>query len=199
MSFGFDNQHKEVVKAVENAHSRHVLMFAAASNSGNRSDLPYPAIDPKVFLVHCADGNGNKSIRNPQRIRLRDNFSILGQDVLSTWPSEFHEQGMIQREGLGTWKRSSGSSIATPILASVCALILQFGMRWKGLIRGYDRLETWAGIREILLDMATDDVSRLFESADGFSNVVPWRVLNYASHSDIMRSKFTIALARIKA
>jgi hypothetical protein len=72
-------------------------------------------------------------------------------------------------------------------------------MKWKGLIRGYERLETWAGIREILLDMATDDASRNFESADGFSNVVPWRVLNSESHSDITRSKFTVALARIKA
>jgi hypothetical protein len=87
MSFGFDEQNEAVVQAVAKAHSRHVLMFAAASNSGNRSDLPYPARYPKVFLVHCADGNGNKSIRNPQPVRLRDNFSILGQDVLSTWPS----------------------------------------------------------------------------------------------------------------
>lgn len=195
MSFGFEHEHDALVSAVKYASQQHVIMFAAASNAGSLSlKLPYPASDMKVFLVHCNNGYGGLSDRNHDAATYRENFSILGQDVRSIWPSNCEALGTFTAEGIGLSKRSSGTSVATPILASTCALIFQFGRKWSDL-SGFESLETWAGVRKVLLAMAKRKGSQHSGSILEYASVIPWRVLNHEVHTDIIRAKFRVALS----
>ncbi|KAJ5364599.1 uncharacterized protein N7496_010312 [Penicillium cataractarum] len=77
-------------------------------------------IDPNtVFCIHSTDGNGNPSNFNPTASETDVNFSLLGEHVSSYWPAGMngHDQ---------TVKVMSGTSVATPIAASLAASVLSF-------------------------------------------------------------------------
>lgn len=55
----------ELEVAILCAHSKNVLVFAAASNSGVNLDRAYPARDTHVICVHETDSDGNRSRFSP--------------------------------------------------------------------------------------------------------------------------------------
>jgi subtilisin family serine protease len=148
-----------------------VVIFAAASNSGNREELAYPASERDlVFCMNSTDGNGNKSWFNPQHQKRRDNFSILGEHVLSTWLQDDVSSGAFLSENGAVWKRDRGTSVACTIAVCVAALVYQFGRQYA--VDRPDKLETFAGVAEILGMMSSTRTS------DGFYDIVPWELFN---------------------
>lgn len=156
-----------MVRALEYARRRKVIVFAAASNSGNRERIAFPACEEDcVICMNSTDGTGTRSRFNPQQMIWKQNFSILGEYVKSTWlQKEFNEKKVI-RQQKSAWKRQQGTSVATTIAACVAVLIVQFGRQY-GCI---EKLETPAGIRLILRKMTENREDR----RDGFCDIVPW-------------------------
>lgn len=116
MSFGFPEPVDEIVDAIEHAHSKRVLMLAAASNCGGNDRPSWPARDEHVMCIHAADGNGNKYAKNPTPASNKDNFAVLGHSVEALWPPD--------RRGNARWIHKSGTSTATPVSAAIAGLVM---------------------------------------------------------------------------
>lgn len=147
ISLGFPYLTEALRDAIEETRDK-VLIFAAASNDGANKALPiaFPARAPGVFCVHSTDALGKPSSFTPFPQKYVDNFATLGEEVRSAWPKHM-------RRGLE--QRMSGTSVATPIAASIAAQVLEYGRNElddeeKRLLRSHD------GMREVLLEMATD-------------------------------------------
>ena len=125
MSFGFPDCNIEnysiLEAAVEAAYSAHVLMFAAASNSGANLLRAYPARHAEVICVHSTDSKGNRSKFSPTAEE-GDNFATIGEFVLSTWPESLRDAAM----GYQGMSYKSGTSFSTPIAACVGAFLLKY-------------------------------------------------------------------------
>jgi subtilisin family serine protease len=126
MSFGYPtNQidgYQELERAILYAHSKHVLMFAAASNSGANQDRAYPARDAHVICVHSTDSNGNRSKFSPTALRHDANIATIGEAVQSSWP--VGKCDLVLNPDCVQCK--SGTSYATPIAVGIAAFLLQY-------------------------------------------------------------------------
>lgn len=125
MSFGwpssdFDGQ-KSLEAAIDKAYNNHVLMFAAASNSGGRLGRAYPASCSHVICVHSTNTNGNRSDFSPTAEPEKANIATVGESVESAWPAH-----LCDKSNRGYVKTRSGTSYATPILAGIAAFLLLF-------------------------------------------------------------------------
>jgi len=126
MSFGFPTceieGYAELERAIGNAYSKHVLMFAAASNGGANLDRAYPARDQNVICIHSTDANGNRSRFSPTAVENNTNLATVGEAVESAWPVH-----LCDEETNPTFvKYKSGTSYATPIAVGIAALLLQY-------------------------------------------------------------------------
>jgi len=106
------------------------------------------------------------------------NFLVLGENVSSTWPGEEQERAR------------SGTSIATPILAAIMALVLEF-MYQKPTKTSQDRrLGTARGMTHLLQAMSKQE--------RGYHLVQPWTLYDSRKHRtrvesrilDIMEERF---------
>src|SRR4051794_30148719 len=86
MSFGLKKEDEHITELIRYAHSQNVLIFAAASNSGSRRAVAYPAMRREVFCINACDGTGKRANFTPPARPNKANFSMLGVSVLSTWP-----------------------------------------------------------------------------------------------------------------
>ncbi|KAL7910879.1 pfs domain-containing protein [Trichoderma velutinum] len=125
MSFGFptceiDGYH-EIQEAITNAHANHVLLFAAASNSGGKLGRAYPARDQDVIAVHSTDTNGNRSSFSPTALSHDINLATVGEAVESAWPMHLPHQSNSK-----FLRCKSGTSFATPIAAGIAGFLLLY-------------------------------------------------------------------------
>ncbi|KAL6803552.1 hypothetical protein J3E68DRAFT_422516 [Trichoderma sp. SZMC 28012] len=123
LSFGFPKYHRKlepISKAIRNAASSGVIIFAAAGNEGGNAAMSWPAsLQEKkdVIPIYSSDGMGVPSGMNPGS--LTDNYIYtLGLGVKSC-----HER--VVNEKLEPIHRS-GSSFATAIASATAAIILGF-------------------------------------------------------------------------
>jgi len=148
MSFGFTDEREQgcddLRTAINSAHAKGVLMFAAASNTGAHA-LPvpgpaFPARHRNVFCIYAGDGMGNSSRPSPPARKKHFNFLALGEAVESAWPITLSEN---------PWKkRKSGSSFATPIVAGLAASLLLYARRNlreedAEKCKEFDRMQSW--------------------------------------------------------
>lgn len=84
LSFGFRGHVTVVEEVIRKAVDKKVLIFAAASNSGSRDDMAFPAWKEGVICVNASSADGVPSNFNPP-LDPAKNFSILGEDVESAW------------------------------------------------------------------------------------------------------------------
>jgi hypothetical protein len=158
MSFGFRlddqtrDQKERLIKALRKADGDNIIMFAAASNNGNLSSIPFPADDSRVICIGSCDGLGNDVAFNP-RIPKGNNFCVLGVDIMSTWPSfdkivdekqkkrlqygsferkekskgkKNSKEKQVEGVSLGLWKCMSGTSFSTPLAAATTVFLLEY-------------------------------------------------------------------------
>ncbi|KAF8856770.1 subtilisin-like protein [Acephala macrosclerotiorum] len=179
LSIGFDEEKlgvpesQVVIHALQYARQQNVVVLAAASNSGNREKLAFPACKPDhVLSINSTDGNGGRSWFNPQKQEYHENLSILGEYIKSTWLQvDCCKEGTFM-VGESVWKRQEGTSQATTIAACVAVLILQFGRQY-GV---GEKLETFEGVRSVLRAMTQG------KTDDGFRDIVPWIDVFRMSH-----------------
>ncbi|KAI0101217.1 pfs domain-containing protein [Daldinia grandis] len=126
MSFGFPtcdiDGYDELELAIMNAYSKHVLLFAAASNSGGQRGRAYPARDQNVICINSTDANGNRSGFSPTAVPDDINLATVGEAVESAWPVHLCDD--VSNPSCIKYK--SGTSYATPIAVGVAAFILQY-------------------------------------------------------------------------
>ncbi len=161
MSFGFYGRSRVVQTAIQQALSKPVLVFAAASNNGTRRDVAFPAWLQGVICINSATADGVPSSFNPE-LNPAKNFSILGENVKSTW---INHQNTPH-------KPMSGTSVATPIAAGIAALVLEYVLQndpESSLMEQLDDFKQYDGMTTIFSLMA--------KSKDGYRNVVPWSLL----------------------
>ena len=117
LSLGFEKNGSALEEAINAVHAK-ALVFAAASNRGGSCIHPvYPARDDRVICVHAAHSNGMPYKDNPPP-KDGNNLMTLGYDVPSLWPQKLLASGERMF-------RDSGTSVATAILASTAALLLE--------------------------------------------------------------------------
>ena len=168
MSFGFQEKVDGIKSAISYAYDKNVIMLAAASNDGGNSGIAWPARLHEVICVNATDGKGNKASFNPDIDPHADNFSILGTNVESCWPSHLKE---------GVQVRKSGTSCSTPIAAGIAALLLEitgfYLSRQKDVTTKdeshWQNLRSVAGMRLAFREMS--------EKRDGYNYIRPWRFL----------------------
>ncbi|KAK7943831.1 uncharacterized protein PG986_012944 [Apiospora aurea] len=132
MAIGFSTHNNAVEAAVRRARSSGILIFSAASNQRNTSDIYCPAnMDDCVFGIFAANA-GNREARalNPSMApaggRRAHCFALFGEDL------EWDEQQPLVR----------GSSYSTSMAAGLAALLLQFSrQRVESAGDGADRIE----------------------------------------------------------
>lgn len=126
MSFGYPSRQIEgydkLEEAILYAHSKNVLMFAAASNSGANLDRAYPARDPHVICIHSTDSDGNRSKFSPTALTHDLNIATIGESVESAWPVHLCDAKLNQ----DCLQCKSGTSYATPIMVGIAAFLLQY-------------------------------------------------------------------------
>lgn len=144
MSFGSEEMSCEIRDAIEEARQRNVILLAAAGNSGNRRDIPYPANEDGVFKIFAANSSGYTADFSPPTgdHDRHHSYFTFGCGVVSTWPSSLREKAEGEEpkvfcydykdghkhseDGCDIRTVMSGTSFATPIAAALVAIIYQF-------------------------------------------------------------------------
>jgi hypothetical protein len=195
MSFGFEDT-EEVIKDAINCVPASTIMFAAAANhGGNKVGIAFPASMASVISIKSAKGDGTDSGFNPSSDSgAGDDFSTLGEAVLSMWRVSDEENGLRIFQ-----KRQSGSSVATPIAAGIAALVLEF--LWQPDEPDWDRKYLSKSNERLKLLNRREGMQLLFKN--GLSTrhgrcryVYPWKIIQYKqglrerfdAASDIYRS-----------
>lgn len=180
MSFGFRTyKTQEFRAAIGRANWENKILFAAAGNFGNsKANVSFPARFPGVFKIFATDHQGGKCSFSPSPdLEKSYCFSILGHDVVSIWPEAMRDKDgetplkvVDKKKSPGLWVAMSGTSFATPIAASVVAILYQFYDANKAEINlepGLD-FKTVDAVRAILLKMS------MAPTADQHNYLNPW-------------------------
>lgn len=156
-------------EAIKYAFYRDVIMFAAASNDGGNKDIAYPANQHSmVICINATTGLGKSSSFTPSRNIRTKSFAILGELIESAWPCP---SARDKKEC------KSGTSYATPIAVAVAATLLQY-VRWQLPETKHavtTRLRSCDGMKAMLAAMS--------EERDGYSYVVPWKLLHPSNNN----------------
>ncbi|RSM11441.1 hypothetical protein CEP52_003063 [Fusarium oligoseptatum] len=174
MSWGFENRHEVIERAIELASKREKIMFAAASNLGANGPrgfrVTFPASRPDVICINSADGHGKYSSFNPGKRKGSFNFLTLGEAV----PAAKHAKDRSQPE-----VRLTGTSYATPIAAAIAASFIEFVMQKPlGKERKLrDEVTTRDGMIKLFAGMSED-------KTEGFRWLQPWHLIRCDEHSD---------------
>ena len=162
ISLGFVRPQNVILHTIDKLPTK-AIMFAAVSNEGESygpQSVAFPARASPFIAVGSADGYGAKSKFTPKAETKEEipieAFSAVGESVDCSLPAEINRN---------TGTRQTGSSFATPIIAAVAALILEFG-RQRTMIEIPPELESSRGMRAILKSMST--------KKDGYFHVTPW-------------------------
>ena len=117
MSLGAPQPDEQIMRAVQRAVDAGVLVIMAAGNEGPVVDRQGNALDSVNFPARWRQGIAVGAVdRNGQVARFSSrgpevDIAAPGQDVTSTWPG-------------GGYAKLSGTSMATPFVAGVVALLL---------------------------------------------------------------------------
>ncbi|KAI3530064.1 extracellular alkaline serine protease [Colletotrichum filicis] len=168
MPSGFECENEDMLRAIEEANAARVLIFAAAANHGNLSNITFPGRlyrSEKTFCMFSTDGNARSlPAFNPSPLPgARNSFAILGQGIRAT-----------------SGPPASGTSLATAIGAALAARIIDFSRHQdiRGRIRKPEHLKRVEGMASVFAKMARTD--------GGYQCIAPWRLLPLMEYEDLM-------------
>jgi hypothetical protein len=167
MSFGFNSQvtavEEKIAEVIRKRRSegRDILFFAAANNDGLNSREMFPASHPNVIAVRGTDHTGaflQDYNPNPWPQKAGHSlFGTLGKDV----PYNRADKS----------SQISGCSIATPILAGIVAIIIQYVDHVAAGDKDLqDRVRTRDGIQQVLRHMGDSE-----HGDQRYNYVAPWK------------------------
>jgi major intracellular serine protease len=111
MSIGIPFNIKEIKEALILAREKNILVFCAAGNSGEETDIMYPARDVNAISIGAIDENFNRTNFTCSGESL--DFLAPGHNIMSILPA--------QRYGL-----MSGTSMSNPFAVGCAALYLSY-------------------------------------------------------------------------
>ncbi|MGY0017474.1 S8 family peptidase [Streptomyces sp. cg35] len=114
-------------QAIEHAHDKGAVVVAAAGNDG-KATQPYK-VDTPVLVVGAADQNGKPA--DFSNFGAEQGVSAPGVDILSTLPTYRTKESLKNTSGYGDL---SGTSMASPYVAAVAALLHQQGLEPDDII-----------------------------------------------------------------
>jgi subtilisin family serine protease len=166
MSLGSPQYSAVMFQAIYRAVARGVFVICAAGNNGADNSVDYPGKFEETITVGAVDRNGHVasfSSRGPEV-----DIAAPGQDVLSTFPG-------------GRYAKLSGTSMATPFVAGVVALMLS-----KHKSQGSDTpIKTVEQLREHLSRTATDAGSPGKDPSYGYGLINPLTMLGPPAPIDL--------------
>ncbi|WP_013324323.1 S8 family peptidase [Gloeothece verrucosa] len=121
MSLGGGGESELMEQAIDYAYSKGVVIIAAAGNSGDNASS-YPARYPKVISVAALDAAGNKA--SYSNFGAGVDISAPGGDELA----EILQETIDPQTGKAAWVGLHGTSMASPHVAAVAALIKAEGI-----------------------------------------------------------------------
>jgi subtilisin family serine protease len=107
MSLGSPAPNKRLENAIEYARSKNVIVFCAAGNSGENSDILYPAKYDYPISIGAIDENLERTNFTCSGEEL--DFLSPGHDILSCYPGN-------------TYAKMSGTSMSNPFAVGCAAL-----------------------------------------------------------------------------
>jgi hypothetical protein len=179
MSFAFDETDPDIQDALDRTinetSKKRVLVFAAASNNSSLKKEPigFPArMTERVISVFSSTVNEFRSEFSPKGLNHQPNFSVPGENVEAAWPFSLDSSNGSQN--------MSGTSCATPIVAGIAALLLDFAKKNGPDVRELNdwnklKQQLWRtdGMRSVLKKCMSDE-GRM----DGEYNFLkPWKLL----------------------
>jgi subtilisin family serine protease len=173
MSFGLKSRNDLIDDCIADANKAKTVLFAAASNNGNRRSVSYPAREELVICMNASNGNGKPAPFTPPTRSLQRNFSILGTNVESTWPAiPDTEPDALQKNATqsnatleGNSKYMSGTSVSTPIAAALTAALFAYSLANVGGTV-HSELARYRGVLTLFEEMSV--------KTDGYDDIVPW-------------------------
>ena len=177
MSFAFSTEQREIERAIKEAIGHHdMLFFAAASNNKHYSKDPvgYPAQINEVIRVNSCTYKGVRSHFSPESDYKKDNaFSTIGEEIRSAYSQ--------QKGRTEAYKRLSGTSMATAVMAGSAALVIQFAK-----IRGMPERENGINIMDEQLHSSRKMKAVFFRCMSGktppepptYTYVRPWTLFS---------------------
>ncbi|KAK7930998.1 subtilisin-like protein [Apiospora marii] len=175
MPSGFPCQHEEIRAAVDEANANHVLIFTAAANYGNVTDVAFPGRlyrDAKLFCMFSTDANARCLHNlNPSPLAgARYSFAVLGEN--------------IQLPGM-QGPLLSGTSYSAVIGAALAGRILDFSRQplAQQKMRGVADLSRVEGMSAVFARMARGAVD------NGYHCIAPWKIMPSLDHVDGAKRK----------
>jgi subtilisin family serine protease len=179
MSFGFQEDIPQIRIEIKEAVHNGKIVFAAASNDGGNSPRAFPALQPGVICVHSTDSNGNSSPYNPSPKERRENFSILGQYINSSWPGA---------NEAGASRRMTGTSFAAPVAVALAAFIIGFVQQEIPDLGTPTELKSYDGIASLFQLFVKSNGQR-----DGYDWIAPFEFF-HRFHPSKIREDIKYAL-----
>lgn len=175
MPSGFPCQHEEIRAAVDAANANHVLIFTAAANYGNVTEVAFPGRlyrDAKLFCMFSTDANARCLHNlNPSPVAgARYSFAVLGEN--------------IQLPGM-QGPLLSGTSYSAVIGAALAGRILDFSRQplARQEMRGVADLSRVEGMSAVFARMAKGAVD------NGYHCIAPWKIMPSLDHVDGAKRK----------
>jgi len=109
MSLGMNSRSSNIESSLKYAKNKGCLIFAAAGNAGNATDVLFPSNSDHTISIGAVDRDLN--ICNFSCCGESLDFLAPGQDIISCTPNN-------------TYSKTSGTSMATPFAAGCAALFL---------------------------------------------------------------------------
>src|SRR5271156_4875252 len=85
LSWGIPEEVEPIKTILHAAYEKGIIIFAAASNGGNNTRIPFPANLDKVVCIGATDGLGALANFNPTEGKM-EKYSTLGVAVSATTP-----------------------------------------------------------------------------------------------------------------
>ena len=165
----------EIHAAVDDANAARILVFAAASNYGNLTEIAFPARlyrHRKVMCMFATDAANRMSpVFNPSPLpEPKYSFAIFGDNI------ELPEVD----------KPLSGTSYSAIIGGAIAGLILDFSRQKdiRSAIPYSERLKTFEGMQAVFIEMADGVVDNTYHC------MAPWKLLPLQVFGDNDQSDF---------
>lgn len=146
MSFGFRQESPPIREAIGRAfldRNSSIVFFAAAANNGANERELFPAYLHPVISVRGTDNQGAfVNAYDPPPVPMNEGlplYGTLGENVPYT-----------------STETSSGCSVATPIMAGMVAMVMQWVACNAASKRAQEKLRTPAGVLELLKSTAVN-------------------------------------------